>query len=63
MTLDKFTIGRIENLLGEELTTKLTQVLTQVVNELEEDEYNPEDIYEYVRGVLIDQLKEKNYEL
>ena len=58
MTLDKFTIGRIENLLGEELTTKLTQVLTQVVNELEEDEYNPEDIYEYVRGVLIDQLKE-----
>ncbi len=56
--LDKFTIGRIENLLGEELTTKLTQVLTQVVNELEEDEYNPEDIYDYVRGVLIDQIEE-----
>ena len=56
--LDKFTIGRIENLLGEELTTKLKQVITQVVNELEEDEYNPEDIYDYVRGVLIDQIEE-----
>jgi hypothetical protein len=56
--LDKFTIGRIENLLGEELTIKLKQVITQVVNELEDDEYNPEDIYDYVRGVLIDQIEE-----
>ena len=56
--LDKFTIGRIENLLGKTITTKLKQVITQVVNKLEEDEYNPEDIYDYVRGVLIDQIEE-----
>jgi hypothetical protein len=56
--LDKWTIGRIENTLGTEITTRLKQAIIQVVNELEEDEYNPEDIYDYVRGVLIDQIEE-----
>lgn len=59
--LDKFTIGRIENLLGKELVEKLKQTISQVVNELEQDEYNPEDIYDYVRGVLVDQIEEFEY--
>jgi hypothetical protein len=55
--LDKWTIGRIENTLGTEITTRLKQAIIQVVNELE-DNYPPEDIHDYVRGVLIEQLGE-----
>lgn len=57
--LDKFTIGRIENTLGVEITTKLKQVIIQVINELESEEYNPEDIHDYIRGVVIEQLGEE----
>jgi hypothetical protein len=55
--LDKWTIGRIENTLGTEITIRLKQAIIQVVNELEDD-YPPEDIHDYVRGVLIEQLGE-----
>jgi hypothetical protein len=56
--LDKWTIDRIENILGTEITTRLKQSIIQVVNELEDD-YPPEDIYDYVRGILIEQLEEE----
>jgi hypothetical protein len=56
--LDKWTIGRIENTLGTEITTRLKQAIIQVVNELEDD-YPPEDIYDYVRGILIEQLEDE----
>jgi hypothetical protein len=57
--LDKFTIGRIENVLGIEITTRLKQAIIQVVNELEDDGYSSEDIYDYVRGILVEQLEEE----
>jgi hypothetical protein len=57
--LDKWTIDRIENILGTEITTRLKQSIIQVVNELYDDGYPSEDIYDYVRGILVEQLEEE----
>ena len=54
--LDAFTISRIEGALETETAVRLRTVISKVANELYKDGYPSEDIYDYVRGVLIEEL-------
>jgi uncharacterized protein (UPF0335 family) len=56
--LDKYTIDRMERVLGEKNKENLKNSIKQVVNDLLLDGYAPEDIHDYVRGVLIEEIEE-----
>jgi len=55
--LDTFTLKRITTLLGEKETT-LKAKIDEVVKELIETQYNEEDIYEYIRGLVVKSIEE-----
>lgn len=54
--LDQYTVGRIENVLGKIKTTNFKDSIRQVIGDLLLDGYAPEDIHDYIRGVVIEEL-------
>lgn len=59
--LDSNTIKRIESILQFKDRSQLNITLDNIINSMLEDGFNIEDIYDYVRGVLIEKLNEVEY--
>ena len=54
--LDKHTIDRIEGLVNEKALSTLKSSLQTIVNDMFDEGWDEEDVFEYLRGLVIDAI-------
>lgn len=54
--LDKYTIDRIEGLVNEKALSILKSSLQIIVNDMFNEGWDEEDVFEYLKGLVIDAI-------
>jgi hypothetical protein len=54
--LDKYTIDRIEGLVNEKALSTLKSSLQIIVNDMFDEGWDEEDVFEYLKGLVIDAI-------
>jgi hypothetical protein len=60
--LDKHTIERIEGIIHTQSLLNLKESLTAIIQDMIGDGFDEEDIFEYIKGIVIDKIEDADWE-